>query len=65
MLKRSDVMSETKITLRIPPDLLQVLDDVRRDEPDVPNRSAMVRRLIERVAAAKKAEKAASKKPAT
>ena len=41
-------MKEIKITLRIDAAMLEKLDDMRRVEKDVPTRSEMVRRLIER-----------------
>ena len=33
-------------TLRVTPDLLQIIDDWRRDEPDLPVRSEALRRMI-------------------
>lgn len=40
---------ETKVkmlTLRAEPDLLQIIDDWRRDEPDLPVRSEAIRRML-------------------
>lgn len=40
---------ETKVkmlTLRVEPDLLQIIDDWRRQEPDLPVRSAAIRRML-------------------
>ena len=34
--------------VRLPPELLAMLDELRRVEPDIPTRSEMVRRLIRR-----------------
>lgn len=38
--------------MRLEVDLKQAIDDLRRAEPDLPNRSEMVRRLISRAAEA-------------
>jgi len=43
----SKALSE-RMELRISPEDLQAIDDLRRLEPDVPPRSEMIRRLIER-----------------
>ncbi len=34
------------VTLRLHADMLQALDDVRRDEADLPTRPEMIRRII-------------------
>ena len=47
-------MKETKITFRLDQDLLRKLDDMRRNEPDLPSRSEMVRRLLARAKIEKK-----------
>jgi len=44
---------DQQIAVRISKALLETLDDVRRAEQDVPTRAEMIRRLIERAAAAK------------
>jgi hypothetical protein len=36
--------------IRLPPEYLKWLDEMRRKEEDIPNRSEMVRRCIERQA---------------
>lgn len=41
------------LQIRIKASLLALLDDLRRAEKDLPSRSEMVRRLIERAAAEK------------
>ena len=42
-------MEQTDILhMRIKPELMLTLDDLRKNEPDLPSRSEMVRRLIER-----------------
>lgn len=43
------------LQIRIRGDLVAALDDLRRSEPDLPSRSEMVRRLIERAGDAAKA----------
>jgi hypothetical protein len=37
---------QTMLTLRIEPDLVQLIDDWRREEPDLPVRSEAVRRML-------------------
>ena len=44
---------EDKINMRVDGDLLRQLDELRRDEPDVPNRAEFIRRLIRRAYEAK------------
>jgi metal-responsive CopG/Arc/MetJ family transcriptional regulator len=39
---------DTQIAVRISERLLDVLDDLRRNEKDLPSRAEMIRRLIER-----------------
>ena len=57
-------MSDGKINLRISDDLLRKLDELRRAEPDLPNRGEMVRRLIERAEVTQEAKaKTPKKKP--
>ena len=36
----------TGVLVRIPTDMLQAVDDLRREEPDVPTRPEMIRRII-------------------
>lgn len=43
---------ERSFTFRVKPKDLKGLDDLRRNEPDVPSRGAMLRRLIARALAA-------------
>jgi hypothetical protein len=45
-----------RFELRMPPELLEVIDAWRRREPDLPNRSEAIRRLVE-IGAGVKAEK--------
>lgn len=42
---------------RCEPELLQIIDDLRRVEPDIPPRSEMVRRLIRRMGEKKTGKK--------
>jgi hypothetical protein len=42
------------LQMRLSPELKATLDDLRRAESDLPSRSEMIRRLIERAAAAMK-----------
>ncbi|SED45720.1 MULTISPECIES: hypothetical protein [Rhodobacterales] len=35
------------ITLRLPREAIQVIDDLRRQEPDLPTRPEMIRRLLD------------------
>ena len=35
------------ISLRLPPEILKLVDDWRRDEPDIPVRSEAIRRMLE------------------
>lgn len=42
------------IHIRLSEEMLRQLDDVRREESDLPNRSEMIRRLIERAANSQK-----------
>lgn len=58
-LTDGDMDKDAILHMRIEDDLKQSIDDLRRAEPDLPNRSEMVRRLISRAAAALK--KAAQK----
>lgn len=51
----SDEKTE-RFELRVPKATLATLDKVRSKEPDVPTRSEMVRRLIQRAAAPKRKE---------
>jgi hypothetical protein len=39
---------DSQIAVRISTELLSVLDDLRRQEKDLPSRAEMIRRLIER-----------------
>ena len=39
---------EMQIVLRIPTELIAAVDEFRRREPDIPVRSAAIRRLIEK-----------------
>jgi metal-responsive CopG/Arc/MetJ family transcriptional regulator len=39
---------DMQIAIRISTDHLEQLDDLRRDEKDLPSRAEMIRRLIER-----------------
>ena len=48
LLEHAHMEEKIKITFRLESALLQKLDDMRRVEKDVPSRSEMVRRLIER-----------------
>ena len=46
-------MTQTEILhMRVAPDLISALDRLRKQEADLPSRSEMVRRLIERADAA-------------
>ena len=38
---------DTQIAVRISERLLEMLDDIRRKERDIPSRAEMIRRLIE------------------
>lgn len=56
MPKASKKESDTKeimINIRVPESFLAGLDLIRRDEPDLPPRSTMARRCVERAIAAK------------
>lgn len=44
---------DTQIAVRIAESLLDKLDDLRREERDVPSRAEMIRRLIERASEAR------------
>jgi metal-responsive CopG/Arc/MetJ family transcriptional regulator len=44
----------TLLQMRIADEIIKKLDDLRRDEKDIPTRSEMVRRLIERAAEKKR-----------
>lgn len=37
------------ITLRLPREMIEAIDDLRRQEPDLPTRPEMIRRLLQRV----------------
>jgi len=50
-------MQDEQIAVRISKRLLDLLDDVRREERDVPTRAEMIRRLIQRAGEAKAREK--------
>jgi metal-responsive CopG/Arc/MetJ family transcriptional regulator len=50
---------DTQISIRLPEHLLEELDDLRRDERDVPGRAEMIRRLIDRAALAQRKKPAA------
>jgi hypothetical protein len=45
-------MTNDLFNMRLPPEYLKWLDAMRRDEEDIPNRSEMARRCIERQARA-------------
>lgn len=34
------------VTLRLPEDMLDAIDELRRREPDIPTRPAMIRRIL-------------------
>jgi hypothetical protein len=40
-------MKSDRFEMRAPPDLLKRIDEWRREQPDIPNRSEAIRRLIE------------------
>ena len=42
------MMQDTQIAVRISKPLLEMLDDIRRNEKEPPSRAEMIRRLIER-----------------
>ena len=45
-------MAQTDILhMRVAPEVIRMLDNLRKSEDDLPSRSEMVRRLIERAAA--------------
>ena len=52
-------VKEGRVAVRLSLELLRALDDLRRNEADVPSRGEMVRRLIARAEAAAKAKKKA------
>jgi metal-responsive CopG/Arc/MetJ family transcriptional regulator len=52
--------NDTQIAVRLPLDLVAMLDEMRRDEKDIPARTEMMRRLIERAYDAKLATKSNS-----
>jgi len=52
-LTMSDEEKKRRTTFHIPPSMLKVLDELRRDEDDFPTRAEMVRRLIARAGAAR------------
>jgi hypothetical protein len=54
----SDEMTHT-LQMRVSPSFLRMLDEYRRREPDLPSRSAAIRRLVE---IGVKAEKARPRK---
>ena len=58
VLVRARMKEETRITVRLEGALLRKLDDLRRVEIDVPGRSEMMRRLIERAEIAPEKRKA-------
>jgi metal-responsive CopG/Arc/MetJ family transcriptional regulator len=43
----SRMRQDTQIAVRISHTLLEMLDDIRREEKDIPGRAEMLRRLIE------------------
>lgn len=45
---------DTFLHMRIAKDVKQMLDELRKAEPDLPSQAEMVRRLIERAAAGRK-----------
>jgi hypothetical protein len=49
--------------MRLAPEYLTWLDELRRQEPDIPNRSEMARRCIERQARAAGVLEAPKKRP--
>lgn len=50
--------NDTQIAVRMPLDLVAMLDEMRRAERDIPARTEMMRRLIERAYDARLARKA-------
>jgi hypothetical protein len=54
----NDVMVDKtgKFAFRVAPETLKALDVLRKDEEDLPSRGEMIRRLIDRAAAAKAAK---------
>lgn len=55
----AEMEKDAILHMRLQEDLKRSLDDLRRQEPDLPTRSEMVRRLIQRAieASAKKAKR--------
>lgn len=51
MTKHADERRSERLELRISPDTVAQLDELRRIEHDLPSRSDLVRRLIERASA--------------
>ena len=39
-------VSSTGIMLRLPDDIIKIIDDIRREEEDLPTRPEMIRRMI-------------------
>ncbi len=54
--------NDTQIAVRMPLDLLAMLDEMRRDERDLPARTEMMRRLIERAYEARLAQAVSPKR---
>lgn len=52
MAKQTTQANDESITVRLPGELLTGIDELRRAESDIPTRAGMIRRLIERAAAA-------------
>jgi hypothetical protein len=53
---------DARFSFRSTPEILEMLDELRRAEKDVPTRSRMLERLIERARAAQLAAQAKAKK---
>ena len=53
---------DERFTFRATPEILEALDELRRAEKDVPTRSRMLKRLVERARAAQIAAQAKAKK---
>jgi hypothetical protein len=47
MAEKKDDADWGRFELRMPPELLETIDAWRRREPDLPNRSEAIRRLVE------------------
>ena len=60
---RGQLSADAQIQVRMSEELRQAIEDFRRNEPDIPTRPEMIRRLLRRAVTARQEEAASNLEP--